>query len=286
MSQAVARRLIAALLTVVVLAMPACAAPAQGAPGRSFPASFPVIVLDAADPAALADGFTVLDASPSELQPLPPGTHALVWLGGYDAGTCRFASDDAEVAGWFAQYHLAADPRVVGYFVADEPNTDDRCPDAPRQVRQRSALVRSLDPDPSHFTLANIDEPQQFAAFRDSVDMLSTDPYPCAAGATTCDWSLIPSYVAALRSAGVTRYLGIVQAFSGGDWRWPTGPELRRMLDQWRASDWCGAVVFSWDYQGARLHDHPELEAVLRDFAAHPPVAHPGCFASPAPQPS
>jgi hypothetical protein len=222
----------------------------------------------------------VLDASPSELQPLPAGTHALIWLGGYDAETCRFASDDAEVTDWFARYALAGDPRVVGYFVADEPNADHRCPAAPDQVRQRSTLVRSLDPDLRRFTLANIDDPQQFAAFRDAADVLSTDPYPCAAAVPDCDWSLIPSYIAALRGAGVTRYMGMVQAFSGGDWRWPTPADLRRMLDQWRASDWCGALVFSWDYQGARLLDHPELRSVLSDFGAHPPAPHVACAES------
>jgi hypothetical protein len=275
-SQAVGRRSATAVLTVVLLTVAACAAAAPG----DLAGVFPVIVLDTADPAALSDGLTVLDASPSELQSLPPDAHALVWLGGYDAATCRFAADDAEVAGWFARYALAGDPRVFGYFVADEPNADHRCPAAPEQVRRRSALVRSLDPDRSRFTLANIDDPQQFAAFRDSVDVLSTDPYPCAAGAPDCDWSLIPSYVAALRAADVTRYMAMVQAFSGGDWRWPTPVELRRMLDQWRASDWCGALVFSWAYQGARLADHPELRSVLRDFGARPPVPHPGCLAS------
>lgn len=272
MSRAVGRRSAAALLTVV-MASAACAAAAPDTPAGPFP----VIILDTADQAALADGFTVLDASPSELQRLPSGAHALVWLGGYDAVACRFGSDDAEIARWFARYALAGDRRVLGYFVADEPNAEHRCPGAPAQVRQRSALVRSLDPDRSRFILVNVDDPDGFAAFRDSAEMLATDPYPCAAGADGCDWSLIPSYVAALRAAGVTRYMGMVQAFSGGMWRWPTAAELRRMLDQWRASDWCGALVFSWNYEGARLSDHPELVAVLSDFAAHPPVPHPGC---------
>lgn len=240
---------------------------------------FPSIIVDSHDRAALREGFTVLDATPSQLADVPAGARVLVWLGGYDNSSCSWAASDAQLIAWFAQYGVAKDDRVAGYFLADEPNTDGHCPGAPRMVRARSALVRSLDPDTRHFTLANIDDPHQFAAFRGTADVLATDPYPCRVHAA-CDWSQIPSYIARLKAAGVTRYMGFLQAFAGQSWRWPTPAELRRMIDQWRHSDWCGAITFAWAYQGEALSDHPDLLDVLRAFNAHLPVRSAGCTGS------
>jgi hypothetical protein len=269
-------RWVVAALVACLLSVQAYSATGPSSPTPANRAAFPSIVLGTQDPAAAGYGFAVVDSTPSQLQDLPAGMHSLVWLGGYDNATCTFATSDAHVRSEFARYGLAADARVFGYFLADEPNTNGNCPGASDQVRQRATLVRSVDPNPRHVTLANIDDPSQFAAFRDSVDVLSTDPYPCAEGAG-CDWSMIPAYVDALRHAGVSHYMGTLQAFSGGGWRWPTAGELQQMVDQWRRSDWCGAITFSWSYQGGRLADHPDLVAVLRQFNARPPVPAAPC---------
>lgn len=271
-----ARRTVWRIAAVVagLLAAQACSPAAP--PARTAANPFPSIVLDTQDPAAAGDGFTAVDATPSQLVRVPPGQRALIWLGGYDNGTCTWGENDDQVRYEFARYALATDARVLGYFLADEPNTDGRCPGASTQVRNRAALVRSLDPNPRHITLANIDDPTQFAAFRDAVDVLATDPYPCVAGGG-CDWSLIPSYIARLHAAGVVHYMGMLQAFSGEEWRWPTAAELQRMIEQWRASDWCGALTFSWSYQGGRLVDHPDLLAVLRGFNTRPPAPTTPC---------
>ena len=261
------------LLVVLLTGATAFAAPPQP---PATAAAFPTVVLNT-DGRAAGDGFTAIDVNPSQLAAVPPGSKALVWLGGYDNETCAFSTSDAQLRDEFARYELAAAPSVLGYFLADEPNSTGGCPAAPQQVRQRSALVRSLDTDVRHITLANIDDPTQFAAFRASADVISTDPYPCTAASDTCDWSMIPSYIAALRAAGIVRYMGMVQAFSGDNWRWPTANELRMMLDQWRASQWCGMIVFSWSYAGGTLADHDDLRSVLRDFNARPPVPGSSC---------
>jgi hypothetical protein len=246
-------------------------------PDPAPPDAFPSVVLNSHDPAARHSGFTVVDATPSELHGLPLDQPALIWLGGYDNATCSLSTNDAEVRRHFADHSLATDSRVYGYYLADEPNADGSCPSASTQVRQRAVLIRYLDPNPRHITLANIDDPRLFAAFRDSVDVLATDPYPCPTDGA-CDWSLIPSRIAQLRAAGVVRYMGMLQAFSGGNWRWPTADELERMIGQWRRSDWCGAITFSWSYRGARLADHPELLAVLQRFNADLPTPAEPCF--------
>jgi hypothetical protein len=235
--------------------------------------------VDAHNSAAARDGFTVLDATPSQLSDVPSGARVLLWLGGYDNSSCAWGADDSQVRAWFAHYGIAKDNRIVGYFLADEPNTDHHCPGAPRQLQLRAGLVRSLDPDARRYTLANIDDPDQFAAFKGTVDVVATDPYPCRVDAA-CDWSQIPSYIARLEAAGITRYMGFLQAFTGHSWRWPTAAELRRMIGQWRRSGWCGAITFAWAYQGHSLSDHPELLDVLRSFNAHLPVRSTACTAT------
>lgn len=233
-------------------------------------------MLNTDDPVTADLGFTAVDVTPSQVQDLPETRRGLVWLGGYDRTRCTLLTSDEELRRQFATYQLASDPRVLGYFIADEPNTDHNCPQSVEQLRARTALVHSLDPDPRRFTLANVDDPAEFAAFKTTVDVLATDPYPCRIG-KPCDTHLIPDRIASLRRAGVTRYVAILQAFQGTGWRWPTAQELQQMLDQWRRSAWCGALVFSWTWAGAQLADHPELLAVLKAFNAHLPTAPRAC---------
>ncbi|NIH80849.1 hypothetical protein [Amycolatopsis viridis] len=192
-----------------------------------------------------------------------------MWLGGYNNQTCTWSWSDAQIAALFDEFRLAGSPRTGAYFLADEPNTAGTCPSAAADVRARARLVRTLDPDPSHFTLANIDDPAQFHAFAGAVDVIATDPYPCRSG-QACDWSLIPAYIAALRAAGVHRYLALLQAFGAGKWRWPTAAELEHMIAQWQKSDWGGQITFAWSYGGGRLTDHPELLSVLQRLNADP----------------
>lgn len=268
------------LLLVLVALVTGCTSTATPDPPPTAAATSSIpffsVLLDTHDPVTADLGFTAVDVTPSQLSELPGNRQALVWLGGYDRTTCTLVTSDADLRQQFVTYDLAGDPRVLGYFVADEPNTDHNCPQSVGQLRARTALVHSLDPDRRRFTLANVDDPAEFAAFKGTVDVLATDPYPCRIG-RPCDPHLIPNRIASLRRAGVTRYVAIVQAFQGTGWRWPTARELQQMLEQWRRSDWCGALVFSWTWQGAQLSDHPDLLAVLRSFDAHLPKAPATC---------
>ncbi|HJQ47118.1 MAG TPA: hypothetical protein VJ870_12485 [Amycolatopsis sp.] len=257
-------------------ALAACTSPAPAPPPTPPPAPFVTAILDAGTAGTAQYGYQLVDVTPVEIGSVPDGQQAFVWLGGYDNNTCSWSWSDAQIVALFSQYHVAT-ARTAGYFLADEPNTAGTCPSAPDDVRARALLVRSLDPDPRHFTFANIDDPAQFRSFRDTVDVLGTDPYPCRAG-RSCDWSLIPRYVAALQAAGVRRYLPLLQAFGAGNWRWPTGAELGNMIAQWQRSSWSGEITFSWSYGGGHLSDHPDLLTVLRQLNYDPlfPFPQPG----------
>ncbi|MDA8322634.1 MAG: hypothetical protein M0030_22900 [Actinomycetota bacterium] len=213
-------------------------------------------------------GFDLADTGPfrSVIDRLPAGQRALVWIGPYDPATCSFAISAAALRRVLAP--LAADPKVAGYYIADEaddalPGYGGHCPDVAAQVRARSRLVHRLAP--GAFTYEVVTEPGNFAAFATATDVLGADPYPCRAGGG-CDWSMIPRYIAALTAARVARYWGVLQAFSAGPWRYPTPLELRTMIRQWARSRWQGAQTFAWSYAGHSLARHPGLLAVLRAF--------------------
>ncbi|GEM_PF-6379590 len=211
-------------------------------------------------------GYDLVDLGPyrSLIDALPRGQRALVWIGGYSLASCSFAMSDAAVRRALAP--LAGDPKVAGYYIADEaddalPAYGGHCPRVVAQVTARSRLVHRLAP--GAFTYEVVTEPGNFAAFAHATDVLGADPYPCLSG-RACDWSMIPRYIAALRAARIRRYWGVLQAFSDGHWRYPTPAELRAMIRQWERSGWSGEQTFAWSYAGSSLAGHPALLAVLR----------------------
>jgi hypothetical protein len=214
------------------------------------------------------DGYNLVDVGPYRgvIDALPAGQRALVWIGDYDKGACSFARSDASIRRVLAS--LAGDRKVAGYYIADEaddarPAYGGHCPHVVAQVTARSRLVHRLAP--GAFTYEVVTEPGNFAAFATATDVLGADPYPCLRGAA-CDWSQIPRYIAALRAAHVARYWGVLQAFSGSGWRYPTPAELRDMIRQWEHSDWQGEQTFAWRFAGHSLVAHPGLLAVLRSL--------------------
>jgi hypothetical protein len=257
-------RLSVTLSVGLLLATLSCQGPTRATPAVSPSVDgFLSIALNTTDPATARYGFTLVDVTPERVSKIATEQRALVWLGGYDKERCVWNWSDDEVREHFERYGLADSSKVIGYFVADEPNTNRNCPTAAADVRDRSALVRALDPDPDRFTVVNVDKPEHFAAFRGTTDVMSVNVYPCLVG-EECDWAKIPRTLERLREAGVTRYMGMLQAFSFEQWRWPTADELTGMIAQWQRSDWLGQLTFSWEYEGGELTDHPELLRVLK----------------------
>jgi hypothetical protein len=211
-------------------------------------------------------GYNLVDLGPyrAEIDALPAGQRALVWIGGYSLADCAYDLPDAGVRQALAG--LAGDPKVAGYYLADEaddarPAYGGHCPDVAAQITQRSRLVHTLAP--GAFTYEVVTEPGNFAAFARATDVMGADPYPCLRG-RPCDWTQIPAYIAALNAAHVPRYWALLQAFGDGKWRAPTAAELARMIGQWEHSRWQGEQTFAWSYQGWSLASHPALLSELK----------------------
>jgi hypothetical protein len=215
-------------------------------------------------------GYNLVDLGPyrAAIDALPTGERALVWIGNYSKVSCAFDRSDTSVRQ--ALISLAGDPKVAGYYLADEaddalPTYGGHCPHVATQVTQRSRLVHQLAP--GAFTYEVVTEPGNFAAFAHATDVMGADPYPCLRG-RACDWTKIPAYIAALDAAHVPRYWALLQAFGYGKWRAPTADELARMIGQWAHSRWQGEQTFSWSYLNWSLKSHPDLLVVLKSLNA------------------
>ncbi len=268
-------RPVVALLAAAVAGLSAAACSASAAAGMGavhYPVHsslrFRYMTDTSAGPQILRYGYNLVDLGPypSLVDKLPAGQRALVWIGNYNPASCSFALSGAQVRA--AIRPLAGDPKVAGYYLADEaddavPAFGGHCRRVAAQVTARSRLVHKLAP--GAFTYEVVTEPRNFAAFAGATDVLGTDPYPCKGGGG-CNWSMIPRYIAALHAAHVARYWGVLQAFSAQAWRYPTAAELRTMIGQWEHSDWQGEQTFAWSYGGGSLAAHPRLLAVLRDL--------------------
>jgi hypothetical protein len=231
-------------------------------------------------------GYNLVDTGPDpdELATLPAGTQALVWLGSLDNDACASPSYT------FAQFtaavdRLVGDPRVYGYFIADEPHPKV-CPNAVADIRARADYIDAHDPTHKSFIVV-LDGTNQcggtygceFDAFRPSashVDLIGLDPYPCNVNSSTCEYSKIDDTVHRAEAHGIPAsvIVPVFQAFgqactSSPYYRLPSAAEMRTMLKHWSgliahpAFDY----AYSWGHQGSScptLVDSAALQAVLR----------------------
>ncbi len=222
-----------------------------------------------------ANGFNSVMTGPYRelLDPLAgEGLKGVVWLGNFrNAPICGFDRDDASVTKLVTA--IAGDPAVLAYYLGDEPHVSE-CPMAPSLFKKRSDLVHSLDPGSKTFTVIQASEngiSHDYAPWARAVDIIGFDVYPCARTSATCNFGLIDAAIAAIRSAGITRYWAIVQDFQDCYYRLPTPPELRAQFDHWARSNMSGYFVFSWNYQsidpkcvGEALDRQPDNIAELK----------------------
>ncbi len=249
---------VASLLTWFAVGASRGPAPPAATPA-ALPAGFQSYMTDTADPATAGFGFTLADVTATGLSGLTK-QKGLVWVGNWTKTSCTWAVNDANLTALIAAHVMPNRAHLYGFYIADEPD-NSTCPSAATALRARTALIHSLLP--GYPTYAVIEFPSNYAKFNGSVDIMGIDPYPCHRGAA-CSTTEIPTYIAALRSAGVRRYWGVIQAFQDNYYRFPTAAELAAMVSQWKASGWSGQQTFAWRYAGSALSDHPDLLAILR----------------------
>ena len=252
------------LVLAVTLAAYTCGAPFASnnelRAGGDF-GTFAAYMTNSHDPDTAQYGYGLVDVVPSEVSKLGSGQKALVWVGNYDKVNCVWQIVDAQVQDWISTYQLDESDKVYGYYIADEPDAH-RCPNGPRDIAARTALIHKLD-STHPITYVVLEHPDQYALYAGAADIIGADPYPCHWG-HGCDMTRIPEAIAALQAAGITNYWGVLQAFQDSYYRYPTADELSAMIEQWRNSAWSGEQTFAWTWAGNNLADHPDLLAVLK----------------------
>jgi IPT/TIG domain len=220
--------------------------------------------------AAASLGFNLLDVAGSTSNPrgvnatvdaLPPGALALVWVGNLDNAPpgAPCPAPDFSDAQFTAQVEaLKANPRVYGYYVADEPHPSV-CPNAPADIRARADYIHAQAPHQKAFILVQdgsdacgADLGCEYRALqpaRTHVDLVGLDPYPChyddSGNPVPCDdTAIVTAFDAALAAAiPASAVVPVFQAFGqqgrtdGGAayYRMPSASELASLLSIWRS---------------------------------------------------
>jgi hypothetical protein len=259
-----------------------------------------------ADAAGL--GFDLFDVHGSTSHPavvnravdsLPPGEKALVWVGNLDnAPPGSPCPAPGFTNGQFrAQVDaLRRNPRVYGYYVADEPHPTV-CPRAAADIKARADYIHAEAPGQSAFivvaggSICGADPGCEYRALQPSrthVDLVGLDPYPChydsEGDPVPCDDSMIAARVLAATANGIPSgsIVPVFQAFGQARrtdgksvyYRMPSAGELAFMLSVWHSL--VPAPAFDYFYTfGVQCNvtscpapqaiiDSPELRGVVR----------------------
>lgn len=251
--------LIAAVTLTVGLAGSTSPLGAGGAPGSLTRFGRGIYTTTGADYSRIAElGFRTVIVNPSKPaldQIRAYGLTAMVYLGGYDSGTCTFGWSDATVTSRVTA--IRDHPASVMYYVADEPHTAS-CPNAVQQIRARAQLVKSIDP--TGVTAIAEDRQVDVTAFANSTDVMILSTYPCS-HVNGCVLSKIDVALSTARSAGVKHPWAAPQSFGDDYYRVPSPGELQTVIDRWKAGGVQGFFTYTWNCCGdpETLANHPEL---------------------------
>jgi hypothetical protein len=221
----------------------------------------------AGDPGS--DGFNLADVgSAAEADAMPAGVKSLIYLG--DTGGLT-ASFEATVNA------AATDPRVYGFYVADEPADS-----AIANLAAEDAYIARNAPGKMSFIVAENDTSPQNPTYaitpeNTGADLIGLDPYPVRSQFSGgIDLSVIDAGVAEARSVGwsLSQIVPVYQAFGGGpdysSWTMPTASQEQQILAEWGKLTPAPAFdyTYAWGAQNgdASLAGSSALQAV---FAQH-----------------
>jgi hypothetical protein len=239
-------------------------------------------------------GFNLVDmgSDPESVNALPAGVRALVWLGSLDNHDC--ANPGYTFSAFMdAVNRLVGNPKVFGYFLADEPHPKD-CPTTADDLRERADYIHAHDPTHRSFIVV-LDGSNQcggtygceysaLAPAKTHVDLIGLDPYPCNTGnaSTGCDYQHIDATVQRAEQHGIPAndIVPVFQMFGqscadSNYYRLPKASELTTMLAHWklRVPHAAFDYAYTWARQGSAcpsLADangsggYPDLQAVIK----------------------
>jgi hypothetical protein len=222
-------------------------------------------------------GYNLLDVglSTSTVNALPTGTRALVWT---NEGDCPAATPSSAFTSFVDAN--ANNPKVYGYYLADEPqSTSAACVAA---IKARADYIHAKNPDQKALVLLT-DYPGTYAAYRPAathLDLVGIDPYPCRWDIGTaggCNFEMIEDEVTAAETAGIpgSALVPMFQAFGDNvpTWKPPTVAELQSMLAAWQEylPDPAIDMTYTWGIQPEwgetdTLQTRPDWQDVMRAY--------------------
>jgi hypothetical protein len=232
-------------------------------------------------------GFNLADVDDvGQLDALPNGVKALVWIGQCNGGDETFRK---------AVMPFLGKPKVFGFYLMDDPDPTgwykSRC--TPDNLKAESNWIHSHGAGIKTFIVLMKLSSSTAPSFIDTynpanshIDLFGIDPYPCRTELSGCDYEMIDRYVAAAAAWGIPQsaIVPVYQAFGGGNWRddgggkyiLPSANQIQQMLDRWATL--VPAPVFDYAYSwGSQrgddaLESAPQLHAV---FARHNKLPRP-----------
>jgi hypothetical protein len=238
-------------------------------------------------------GYDVFDVGPdeSEINSLPEGGQAMVWVGEF---TCEegFGTSFEEFTSLVDQ--LGDNPRVYGWYLIDEPDPES-CPEVVDGIRERADYIDQHAPDQLSYIAITDYEMAPLHPDSSHVDLFGLDPYPCEiADPDACNLAWMDEMMSMTVDAGFPReaIVPVIQVF-GQDcatelnkWRLPSEAELQAILDRWETlvPDAPLEVSYSWGQQeewacpalvdADGTGDLPDLQSVMQahNAATDPPA--------------
>jgi len=198
-----------------------------------------------------ATGFNTVTVQPdrSDLDGLQrAGMKGIVWLWGYDDDSCTFNHSDDQIRAEIA--HIAGHPAILAYQIDDEPG-DARthgCPRVATQIRNRSRLVKSIDPGATtYLVMSTYDGVEEFPYqyFARTTDVMGLDVYPYSENGPHPE--LIDKVIREANKDHIPRYWAILQDFSDSYYVTPTAAQLREQFTRWWRSRMEGYFVYHWN---------------------------------------
>ncbi|RAZ92507.1 calcium-binding protein [Mesorhizobium hawassense] len=247
------------------------------------------------------DGFNLVDVQyVSQVNALPDGMKALVYLGAHDGATQSFIDQVTP---------FLNNPKVFGFYLMDEPDPTGRWGTyaSAATLKAESDWIHSHFPGAKTFiTMMNMgsstnpDFTNTYNPANTGIDYYGIDPYPVRTGTTTVDYDMIDRAVAAAVKSGIPidKIIPVYQAFGGGGWTtdtggkhvMPTAAQEQIMVDHWAnlvpspAFDY----VYAWGSQNGdtALENSPELQAFFKQHNASTTSSTPPVTTDPTPPPT